>query len=82
MKEYIPPLVILLLNQLLIMLIDYAGIFENNLFNKSFVAYMEKHSTYSLFQISIFRKSMFYLMLNMVIIPGLTIATAGNIIKK
>jgi hypothetical protein len=68
MKEYVPPLMISMLNQLLVMLIDYA-------------AYMEKHATYSLCQLSIFKKSVFYLMLNMLIIPGLTLATADSLFK-
>ena len=42
-------------------------------------AYMEKHSTFTGCQISIFYKALFYLTLNMLIIPALTLATAGII---
>ena len=64
-QDFIVPLLILGLNQLLLLLIAYS-------------AKLEKHSTYSGYQYSVFSKSLFYLMLNMFIIPAVSLATAGN----
>ena len=63
-KTYIPPLIILILNLFLIFLIDYLSIFE-------------KHFTHSRYQYSVFTKSFFYMMLNTLVIPGITL-TAGE----
>jgi len=38
---------------------------------------MEKHDTHTGCQVAIFYKALFYLTLNMLIIPALTLATAG-----
>jgi hypothetical protein len=56
---------ILLLNLLLIYLIDLS-------------AYIEKHYTHSRFQFSVFTKSFFYMLLNILIIPGITLSTASK----
>ena len=68
-KIYLPPLVILLINTILILAIDYSGKYKIKL------AYFEKHYTHTRCQYSIFTKSLFYLILNMLVIPGITMAT-------
>lgn len=65
-QDFATPLFIVALNQFLLLLIAYS-------------AQLERHSTYSAYQYSIFNKSILYLGLNMVIIPALTLATAGTI---
>ena len=39
---------------------------------------IEKHYTHSRFQFSVFTKSFFYMLLNILIIPGLTLTTASE----
>jgi len=63
-KNYIPPLIILFLNLILINLIDLLASFES-------------HYTHSRYQLSVFVKAFFYMMLNLFIIPALTLTTAG-----
>lgn len=59
-KTLLPPLIIIILNNVLLYMIDYS-------------AYYEKRVTHSKYQFSIFNKAYVYLMLNMLIIPALTI---------
>ncbi len=40
---------------------------------------IEKHYTHSRFQFSVFTKSLFYMLLNILIIPGITLSTASKI---
>jgi Calcium-dependent channel, 7TM region, putative phosphate len=63
LHEAVPPLLIISLNQLFLLLIDYS-------------AFMEKHYSFSHCQISIFQRSVLYLGFNMFIIPAITLATA------
>lgn len=73
LQDFVTPLFILGLNLFLLLLIVYS-------------ANLERHSTYSSFQYSVFNKSLLYLGLNMLIIPALTLATAESlfnvIVKK
>ena len=62
----IAPLVIITLNQLIVMIIDTIGQFEN-------------HYTHSRMQYSIFKNTFFYFILNMLIIPGITLTTATSL---
>lgn len=39
---------------------------------------IEKHYTHSRFQFSVFTKSFFYMLLNILIIPGITLSTASK----
>lgn len=71
-SAYSRPLLVLMLNQLLILAIDLGCKLK---FNK---AYFEKHYTHSRCQTSILNKAFVYLILNMLIIPGVTMATAGS----
>ena len=66
LKTYSPPFTILCLNQFLIILIDFLCLFE-------------KHYTYSRLQASIFKKTYFYFVLNMLIIPAIAISTAHSL---
>jgi hypothetical protein len=43
-------------------------------------ALVERHETHSLYQLSVYAKSVVYLNLNMLIIPGLTMTTSSSII--
>jgi hypothetical protein len=63
LHEVLPPLMIISINQIFLQLIDYS-------------AFMEKHYSLSLCQISIFQRSVLYLTFNMLIIPAITLATA------
>jgi len=63
-QDFATPLLIIALNQFLLLLIGYT-------------ASLERHGTYSGYQYSVFNKSILYLGLNMLIIPALTLATAG-----
>jgi hypothetical protein len=66
-KENLPPLVILGINQIILLLIDLSSI-------------AERHETHSLYQLSVYTKSAIYLNLNMLIIPGLTLTTSTPLI--
>ena len=57
-----------MLNQLLLLLIDFS-------------AYMEKHFSHTEVQSSILHKAVVYLTLNMLIIPGLTIAATKSFVN-
>lgn len=67
-QAYLPSIFIVMLNQLLLFLIDIS-------------AYMERHYSHSEVQSSIFHKSLVYLTLNMLIIPGFTIAASKSFIN-
>jgi Calcium-dependent channel, 7TM region, putative phosphate len=66
-KANLPPLVILLINQIILFLIDLSAL-------------VERHETHSLYQLSVYAKSVIYLNLNMLIIPGLTLTTSTPLI--
>ena len=67
-QAYLPSFFIVLLNQLLLVLIDIS-------------AYMEKHFSHSDCQSSILHKAVIYLSLNMLIIPGITLAASESLVK-
>lgn len=69
LKTYIPPLTILMLNLILLNLIDMLANFE-------------LHYTHSRYQLSVFVKGFFYMMLNLFIIPGITLTTSGIIFNR
>jgi hypothetical protein len=62
------PLITLGINALLLILID-------------FFAYWQHYSTHSACQKFIFRNSFFYMLINMLLIPGLSLSTANSIYK-
>ncbi len=70
LQIYLPPLTILFLNNILLFILDLTG-------NKYlyFVAYLERHYSFSEFEFSIFRKAVIYLGLNMFLIPALALPT-------
>ena len=61
-STFLPPLVIIFINNCLLYMIDYS-------------AYFEKRQTHSSYQYSIFNKAYIYLLLNMLIIPAVTITS-------
>lgn len=67
-KSNFPPLVILGINQILLLLIDLSSI-------------VERHETHSFYQLSVYTKSVIYLNLNMLIIPGLTLTNSTPLIN-
>jgi hypothetical protein len=67
-KSNFPPLLILGINQIILFLIDLSSI-------------VECHETHSLYQLSVYAKSVIYLNLNMLIIPGLTLTTSTPLIS-
>lgn len=67
-KANLSPLIILMINQIILFLIDLAAL-------------VERHETHSLYQISVYTKSVIYLNLNMLIIPGLTLTTSTPLIN-
>ena len=68
LKANLPPLVILGINQIILFLIDVSAL-------------LERHETHSLYQLSVYAKSVIYLNLNMLIIPGLTLTTSTPLIN-
>lgn len=60
LKQNLPPLIIITINQILLQLIEW-------------VSMIESYETHSLYQRAIYVKSVIYLSLNMVIIPALTL---------
>ena len=68
LRAYTPPILILIINNILENLIDYSS-------------QLERHNTYSKTQYSIFNKATPYLILNMLIIPAITLATAKSLYK-
>jgi hypothetical protein len=63
-KTYIPPLIIIMLNLILLNLIDMLANFES-------------HYTHSRYQLSVFVKAFLYMMLNLFIIPAITLTATG-----
>jgi len=59
----VPPLCVISINVILLFLIDFAALFE----------FQETHSLY---QMSVFTKTLIYLTLNMLIIPALTLSNS------
>ena len=59
---------ILFVNQIILFLIDLAAL-------------VERHETHSFYQLSVYTKSVIYLNLNMLIIPGLTLTTSTPLIN-
>ena len=68
LKANISPFLIILINQIILFLIDIS-------------AQVERHETHSLYQLSVYAKSVIYLNLNMLIIPGLTLTTSTPLIN-
>lgn len=68
LQAYLPSMLIVMLNQLLLFLIDIS-------------AYMERHYSHTEVQNSILHKAVIYLTLNMLIIPGFTIAATKSFIN-
>jgi hypothetical protein len=64
----VPPLVVILLNNVLLYLIDYS-------------AQWEKHTTHSAYQRSVLSKCHVYLGLNMLVIPAATLSTSDSILN-
>jgi hypothetical protein len=60
MSHYIQPLIVILINQLLLMMIDWAS-------------HLECYETHSLYQRAVFMKSVVYLGLNMMVVPALSL---------
>lgn len=67
-KANFPPLVILAINQIILYLIDITSI-------------VERHETHSLYQLSVYTKSVIYLNLNMLVIPALTLTSSEPIVN-
>ena len=67
-QAYLPSIFIVMLNQLLLLLIDIS-------------AYMERHYSHTEVQSSILHKAVIYLTLNMLIIPGITIAATKSFVN-
>ena len=65
-KDYIPPLLIICLNQLLLLLIHQS-------------IYLENHSTYSDYHYAVLGKSLIYFGLNLFLIPSISVATVDSI---
>lgn len=59
-RQNLPPLIIITINQILLQLIDIASLIES-------------YETHSLYQKAVYMKSVIYLNLNMLIIPALTL---------
>lgn len=68
LSTYLPPLLILAVNQIILLLIDA-------------VAVLEKHQSHSNFQASIFVKAVIYLNLNMLIIPAISFGNSDSLFK-
>ena len=64
----LPPLVIIFINNILLLMIDYS-------------AFYEKRITHSKYQFSIFNKAYIYLALNMLIIPAVTLSSYSSLIE-
>jgi Calcium-dependent channel, 7TM region, putative phosphate len=64
----LPPLVIIFINNILLLMIDYS-------------AYYEKRNTHSKYQFSIFNKAYVYLSLNMLIIPSVMLTSQSSLIE-
>jgi hypothetical protein len=69
LASYLPPLIILGLNQILLLLIDL-------------MARWEKHTTFSDYQIAMLNKSTPYFIVNMLIMPAISMATASNMMIR
>lgn len=67
LKDNLAPLLILLINQVILLFIDISATWE-------------RHETHSLYQLSVYAKSVVYLNLNMLIIPGLTLTTSTPLV--
>jgi uncharacterized membrane protein YkvI len=61
-STFIPPLIIIFINNVLLYMFDY-------------FAFWERRATHSKYQLSIFNKASVYLALNMLIIPAVTLNT-------
>lgn len=72
--QYIPPITVIILNQILLYLIDIASI--RSIY---YLGSMEKQFTHSRYQFSIFSKAYFYLLMNMLIIPGISYSSATSL---
>ncbi len=87
LRAFIPPLIIIGFNQLLLLLISYASIYyDNRALNKHPLIYLtgllERHSLHSAFESSVLSKSFFYMLFNILIIPSLTSNNSGMMKKS
>lgn len=67
-STYLPPLLILCVNQIILLLIDA-------------VAVLEKHQSHSNFQTTIFIKAVVYLNLNMLLVPALSFGNSDSLFQ-
>jgi hypothetical protein len=65
MREHLPAFIILNINLLLLILLDIAALYE-------------KYETHSLYQRAYFTKAVIYLLLNMLLIPALTLSNMAS----
>lgn len=64
-RDHLPAFIILNINLLLLQILDYAALYE-------------KYETHSLYQRSLYIKSVIYLILNMLVIPALTLSNMAS----
>jgi len=69
LKNHAAPTIILLINLLLLLIIDW-------------MCMLEIHETHSLYQEAVYTKSVIYLILNMLVIPALTLSHAGDDVQS
>jgi hypothetical protein len=72
-KSYLPPLIVILINQVLLLLIFYLGT------RTADTAYWENNPRYSQYQRSILSKAFFYMTFNVLIIPGFAATAVSNL---
>ena len=65
--QYLPPLMVLAVNQILLVMIDI-------------VALWERHHSHSHYQASIFTKSVIYLSINMILIPAVSMRSTETVL--
>ena len=65
LKNHAAPTIIILINLVLLLIIDW-------------VCIIEAHETHSLYQEAVYTKSVIYLILNMLVIPALTLNGSGS----
>ena len=65
LKNHAAPTIIILINLLLLIIIDW-------------MCMLEIHETHSLYQEAVYTKSVIYLILNMLVIPALTLSNSAT----
>ena len=65
-STYLPPLFILLVNQIILLLIDAVSV-------------LEKHQSHSNFQATVFFKAVIYLNMNMLLVPALSFGSSDSL---